>query len=199
MMIETYVAQLLFAVDKMEATTRMGRAYRDPFATFFRFLKDTHEGGRKVIIIGNGGSAGIASHTAIDFCKAGGVRAMTMTDGAALTCLSNDLGYEEVYAEQLRYLGRYRDLLIAISSSGESENILRAVAAADKFNMLVVTFSGFVAGNPLRRLGELNFYVPASHYGFVELSHQIFLHAIVDALAESKNANLAESRPQLSA
>ena len=136
----------------------------------------------KVMLIGNGGSAAIASHTAIDLSKNGGVRAMAFNDPSALTCLANDLGYKEVFAEQVGMHGIKKDTLIAISSSGESENILRAVDVAHKQGVFVVTFSGFKNDNRLRTLGQVNFYVPSDSYGFVELAHGIMLHAVTDAI-----------------
>src|SRR5580704_1277031 len=84
----------------------------------------------KIIFIGNGGSAGIASHLAIDFSKNGGLRALAFNDPSALTCFGNDLGYENVFAKQLEFHARPGDLLIAISSSGMSPNILGAVKEA---------------------------------------------------------------------
>lgn len=139
-----------------------------------------HAVGGKLIFIGNGGSAAIASHAAIDYTKAGGLRALTFNDGAALTCLSNDLGYEQAFAFQVRAHGQPGDLLIAISSSGRSPNILNAVAAGRECGLAVITFSGFAPDNPLRRAGDMNVYIASDHYGMVELSHQTLCHAILD-------------------
>src|SRR6476659_7054261 len=88
------------------------------------------DGGNKVMFIGNGGSMGIATHMAIDFSKNGGLRATAFGDGAVLTCLGNDLGYENVFASQIGWHGRNGDVLIAIRSSGKSTNILNGVQAA---------------------------------------------------------------------
>src|SRR6516164_2469663 len=125
---------------------------------------DTHDAGNKIIFVGNGGSAGIASHLAIDFSKNGGLRALAFNDASALTCLGNDLGYENVFAKQLEFHARAGDLLIAISSSGRSPNILAAVATARERKLGVVTLSGFDADNDLRRSGDVNFYVGARQY-----------------------------------
>jgi D-sedoheptulose 7-phosphate isomerase len=134
----------------------------------------------KVMFIGNGGSAGIAGHLAIDFAKNGGVRSVTFNDASSLTCLGNDLGYDQVFSKQVEMQGLPGDILIAISSSGASKNILNAAAAAKTMKCSVVTLSGFTADNPLRRLGALNFFVPSGVYGFVETAHQAILHAILD-------------------
>jgi D-sedoheptulose 7-phosphate isomerase len=139
-----------------------------------------HDAGNKVIFVGNGGSAGIASHLAIDFSKNGGMRSLAFNDAAALTCLGNDFGYENVFATQLEFHARPGDLLMAISSSGMSESILRAVAAARARDCAIVTFSGFAEDNALRLLGDVNFYIGSSSYGFVEVAHMAVCHAILD-------------------
>lgn len=138
----------------------------------------------KVMFVGNGGSAGIAGHMAIDFTKNGGFPALAFNDGPALTCLGNDLGYENVFAAQIKAHGRSGDLLIAISSSGRSPNILRAVDAARARGCRVVTFSGFSPDNPLRLLGDCNFYIASDRYGFVEVGHLTLIHAALDLAME---------------
>jgi D-sedoheptulose 7-phosphate isomerase len=135
----------------------------------------------RVFFIGNGGSAGICSHMAADWMRNGGFSALALNDGAALTCVGNDLGFEQVFAKQLEMHGRAGDLLIAISSSGNSADILRGVDAARAAGMQVVTLSGFKPDNKLRRLGDVNFYVPSERYGWVEISHLALCHAILDA------------------
>src|ERR1700722_6548727 len=139
-----------------------------------------------VMVIGSGGSASIASHTVIDLIKVAGMRATALNDPATLTCLSNDYGYEESYAGQIKNQARPYDILIAISSSGASKNILRAVEVAKANRITVITFSGFSDSNPLRKMGNINIYVPSNDYGHVEMAHHIFLHAITDALAKGK-------------
>jgi D-sedoheptulose 7-phosphate isomerase len=141
---------------------------------------EAHDRGNTIIFIGNGGSAGIASHLAIDFSKNGGLRSLALNDPSALTCLGNDLGYENVFAKQLEFHARPGDLLIAISSSGRSANILGAVKVATARNCRVATFSGFTEDNELRRTGDVNFYVRAREYGFVEVAHLALCHAVLD-------------------
>jgi D-sedoheptulose 7-phosphate isomerase len=140
----------------------------------------THAAGNKLVFVGNGGSAGISSHMATDYSKNGDVRAMALNDASMLTCLGNDLGYERIFAKQIELYARADDLIIAISSSGRSANILNAVKAARAAKCAVVTFSGFTPDNPLRRLGDLNFYVNSDRYGFVEIGHLTICHAILD-------------------
>ncbi len=140
----------------------------------------SHADGARIWFLGNGGSAAIASHMANDYTKNGGLRSMAVSDASVLTCLANDFGYEHVYAKALEFQAGPRDGVIAISSSGNSANIINAVAAARKRGCWVVTFSGFSPDNALRRLGDLNFHIASSNYGTVEVGHLILLHAILD-------------------
>ena len=141
---------------------------------------------RKVMFIGNGGSASIASHMTTDLLKNGGIRAVSFNDPTLLTCISNDLGYENVFARPIEILASKGDILFAISSSGQSKNILNAVKAAKKRGCPVVTLSGFSATNPLRRSGGINFYVPSDVYGYVEIVHSAICHYIVDRICGVK-------------
>ena len=142
--------------------------------------RGAHASGNKVIFVGNGGSAAIASHMATDYSKNGNVRSLALNDSSMLTCLGNDLGYERVFAKQIELHARPGDLVIAISSSGRSANIINAVAAARAAGCRVVTFSGFKPDNPLRGLGDINFYIASDRYGFVEIGHLTICHAILD-------------------
>jgi D-sedoheptulose 7-phosphate isomerase len=141
-----------------------------------------HVAGNKLVFIGNGGSAAIASHMATDYSKNGDIRSLALNDSSMLTCLGNDLGYDQVFAKQIEMHARPGDVVIAISSSGRSANILNAVKAARAAKSAVVTFSGFAADNPLRSLGDINFYIASDRYGFVEIGHLTICHAILDFL-----------------
>ncbi|MBI4369824.1 MAG: SIS domain-containing protein, partial [Elusimicrobia bacterium] len=131
---------------------------------------------------GNGGSAGIASHMATDFFKNGGVRAVAFNDPTLITCLSNDYNYAEVFSRPVDRLMNKGDILVAISSSGKSSNIINGANAALAAGCHLITLSGFGADNPLRRLGEVNFYVPSNSYAHVENAHLLICHTMVDAL-----------------
>ena len=97
-----------------------------------------------------------------------------------LTCLANDLGYDKVFAKQIELYAQSGDLVIAISSSGRSANILNAVKAARAAKCEVISLSGFMPDNPLRGLGDINFYIDSDLYGFVEIGHLTICHAILD-------------------
>lgn len=147
-------------------------------------LKAAKDSGNKVMVIGNGGSAAIASHTQNDLCKAVGVQSLVFTETPLLTALSNDNGYETAYESQVDMWAAPGDILFAISSSGNSENILRSVTKAKAKNCKIITLSGFSEDNALRKTGEINFYAPADTYGSVELIHSVLTHFITDCASE---------------
>jgi len=138
-----------------------------------------------VLWVGNGGSAALASHFAVDVFNAG-VRSTAFNDAALLTCMGNDCGYEQVFARPVALFASPGDVLIAISSSGRSPNILAAVKAARERGCAVVTLSGFRPDNPLRGTGDWNFHIPSESYGPVEMVHALICHALVDALKERR-------------
>ena len=152
-------------------------------------VEDACFAGNKAIFIGNGGSAAIASHQAVDYWKNGGLAALAFNDASLLTCIANDFGYERVFAEPIERFARDGDVLVAISSSGRSPNILRGVAAGRKTGCRVMTLSGFDPSNPLRGAGDLNFYVPSHSYGIVEVTHLSLLHAILEDSMLSRAAD----------
>jgi len=136
--------------------------------------------GRTVMVVGNGGSAAIAMHLHNDLVKAVGVRALAFADVPLLTALGNDHGYAAVYHRPLELWARPGDVLVAISSSGRSENILRAVASAHERGCDIITISGFAEDNPLRAAGEVNLHVATTDYGEVEAVHSVLAHALTD-------------------
>lgn len=144
----------------------------------------------KLILIGNGGSAAIASHQAVDYWKNGGIPAMTFNDSSLLTCIGNDCGFENLFSEPINRFANKGDVLLAISSSGRSLNILNGVKRAKELGCSIITFSGFTPNNPLRRMGTVNFYVPSSAYGLVEVSHLTLIHAMLrEVIYLNPNAN----------
>jgi D-sedoheptulose 7-phosphate isomerase len=142
--------------------------------------------GRKVILAGNGGSAAMASHVAVDLTKVAGVRAHNFNEADLLTCLANDYGYEHWVEKALEFYGTPGDVVVLISSSGRSANIVNGAKAARVLKMHLVTFTGFDADNPLRQLGELNFWADSHAYNVVEMTHHIWLLAAVDRIVSVK-------------
>jgi len=152
-------------------------------------INDVDTKNKKIILIGNGGSAAIASHQATDLWKNGGIRALAFNDASLLTCAANDFGYEQVFSQPVARFADPGDLLIAISSSGKSANILNGVKAAKEMGCTVVTFSGFLPDNPLRKQGEINFYLASNSYGIVEVGHLLMLHGIIDEVVLGKKGS----------
>lgn len=154
----------------------------------FSRLKDiTHnirETGKTIFLIGNGASASMASHISVDLAKNAQIHTEVFTDLSLITSISNDIGYEDVFAVPLRRKMIAGDMLVAISSSGQSPNILKATHEAISLGGFVVTLSAMGADNFLRSLGKLNFYVPAKTYGLAETSHAAILHFWVDLMIE---------------
>ena len=137
---------------------------------------------KKIIFIGNGGSAAVASHQAIDYWRNGGFPAIAFNDGALLTCISNDFGYEQVFSKPIATFAQPGDILFAISSSGQSPNIIAGATQAMEIGCHLITMSAFKPDNPLRQMGEINFYVPTMAYGFAEITHLCICHCILDGL-----------------
>jgi D-sedoheptulose 7-phosphate isomerase len=138
------------------------------------------DAGRKKYLCGNGASAAFANHMALDWTKNGGVPTHSFSDSALLTALGNDLGYEEAFSAPLSWYAKSGDLLITISSSGNSPNIVKTIEVARSKGMGVVTFSGLKPDNASRQLGDINLYIPAKTYGIVECAHQVLLHVWLD-------------------
>lgn len=160
--------------------------------------------GRRVFFIGNGGSATIASHKALDYWLAHKIRGFAFSDPAYLSCMSNDFGYANVFVKQMEIMAEQGDVLMAISSSGNSNNIIEAVAAARQHNCSVITFSGFEATNHLRQIGDLNFYTPLSHhpehafdklaYDKVESAHLMLCNCILELIIHQSHQHQLDSR-----
>ena len=146
----------------------------------------------KVIIIGNGGSAAIASHIQNDLCKAVGVRGMVFTEQPLMMALANDDGYETIFQSPMELWTEPEDVLISISSSGRSKNILKATKVALENRCKIITMTGFALDNPLRNMGHINFYLSSDVYGHVETGHSAIAHFITDnarsLINDSKNS-----------
>lgn len=139
----------------------------------------------KLMIAGNGASASIASHAAVDFTKQAKVCAMAFNDHNLVTAFSNDYGYENWVAEAIQAYGKAGDAVVLISSSGKSANIVNAAAKARELGFQIVTFTGFSNSNPLRAFGEINFWLDSRAYNIVESIHNIWICAVVDLIVGS--------------
>ena len=151
-------------------------------------LKKTQQA--QIFFVGNGGSAAIASHMTADYMKNGGMNTYCLYDNAVMTCMGNDYGYEYVFSKPLNFLMREGDLLVAISSSGESQNILNAIEVAHDKGTYVVAFTGFKYDNPVKKISDISVYVPSDKYGIVESVHNLILQEIVDIITERDGVNI---------
>ena len=136
----------------------------------------------KIIILGNGGSNSIASHVSQDYTKALGKKSFTFSDASRLTCYINDYGMENAYSQYLSEFSCKNTLVILISSSGESNNILNAADYCANNNLRFLTLTGFKKNNRLNQFAksDLNYWVNSDDYGIVECAHLIFLHSVVN-------------------
>jgi D-sedoheptulose 7-phosphate isomerase len=168
------------------AFTDAGQRPVDPEEGFRRWTDDALQlraRHQTIFLVGNGASASMASHFAADLAKNGHVHTEVFTDLSLITAISNDMGYEHVYAEPLRRRGRKGDMLVAISSSGRSPNILAAVTVAREAGLEIVSLSAMSPDNPLRRGGDLNIHLPCRSYGEAETGHAAILHHWMDRVA----------------
>ena len=138
----------------------------------------------KVYIVGNGGSASIASHVSVDFVKVARVPSSTFNNSNLITCFANDYGYENWVVEAIKAYTNINDLIILISSSGTSKNIVNAAQYCKDNNIDLITLSGFTKDNPLSTLGNVNFHIESTEYNYIEMSHHIILLALVDIFAK---------------
>lgn len=169
--------------------------YNNFYETYFKSAEYLHDSARslevlkqakKVFFIGNGGSNAICSHMLEDYAKIGGFKAFSFSDPALITCFANDYGYENAMSEWLKLYFEPGDLLFAISSSGNSKNILNAADTALSLSGSLITLSGFKPDNKLRAKGGVNFHLAIENYGVVECFHQVILHALLDEYVKSR-------------
>ncbi len=149
-----------------------------------QYLTDLRKNQKNLYVIGNGGSASVAAHAVTDFFNVAKLRASTLHESSLLTCMANDFGYENAFGRILEQLINQGDMVIAISSSGKSMNMRNAAAIALEKGAYVITLTGFSPNNPLRQLGDSNFWLNSDDYGFVEVGHQFILHNIADRFNE---------------
>ncbi len=146
------------------------------FSSWKELSCEVRNSGRTIYLIGNGASASMAGHFAADLAKNARIHAQVFFDISLITALANDISYEEIFSEPLRWKGKKGDMLVAISSSGKSPNVLNAAETAQRLNLNVVTLSAMSPENPLRNLGDINVYVSAETYGLAETCHTALLH-----------------------
>jgi len=146
-------------------------------------LVDANKNKKKIMIFGNGGSAAIASHVSVDLTKNANIRCTNYNESDLITCFANDYGYERWIEKTIDFYADHEDILILISSSGKSQNMINACKSArNKKISKIITFTGHSKDNPLSKLGDINFWINSKAYNFVENAHQIWLLTIVDLI-----------------
>ncbi|NQU12454.1 SIS domain-containing protein [bacterium] len=186
---KAYVGELKAVLDRLPW---------DDLDRVVRAIASAHRRGRQIFIIGNGGSAATASHMMNDLAKGtlghkGNApwkrfRAIALTDNLSLlTAWANDADNRRVFSEPLRNLAGRGDLLVAISASGNSPNIVAAVRAARRLGVKVVGLAGF-GGGQLARLADVALVVPSDEYGPVEDAHLVLDHIVTGYLFEKLRA-----------
>lgn len=154
---------------------------RDIIAAKEAFLKCRHDG-KKAIFAGNGASASISGHAATDFTKQAGVRSVCFSDPALLTAFANDYGYEHWVEKALEFYADKGDLIVLISSSGKSPNMVNAAKQAKERGHFLITLTGFSEENPLKALGDINFWARSGSYNIVESTHMFWLMTVCDLI-----------------
>jgi D-sedoheptulose 7-phosphate isomerase len=151
-------------------------------------IESAARSGGHIYTIGNGGSAAIADHLCCDWTKSTDVDGLTPIISHSLasnmplySAIANDFGFDEVFARQVAYFGRPGDVLIAISSSGESANVVLGAKAAKAAGMKVIGLTGF-SGGKLREIADIALHAPVKNYGIVEDVHQSLMHMIAQFL-----------------
>jgi len=148
----------------------------------------TKKNRKKILIFGNGGSAAIASHFSVDLTKNAKIRCTNYNEPDLITCFSNDFSYERWVEMAIKYYGNKGDVLIVISSSGKSKNMINACFAARKRKFSkIITLTGHLINNPVKKLGDINLWVNSKAYNYIENIHQFWLLSLVDLVIGKKN------------
>lgn len=148
----------------------------------------------RLIFAGNGASAAIACHCALDFTKQAGVPSLSINDPTLVTAFANDYGYEHWVAKTFEHYTQQCDIPVLISSSGCSPNIINAAKYAQERGMKIITFTGFSSDNPLRQLGYLNFWVESRAYNIIECTHMIWLTTVIDLIIGKAEYSVKEEK-----
>lgn len=187
LMSNVYIKELFETLSKTFVFDREGGVCRN-YDEGIRLLVDAFTRhkleGSQVFFMGNGGSSAIASHMTADYMKNGGMNTYSLYDNAITTCMGNDYGYEYIFSKPMEFLVHKGDLVIAISSSGNSANICNAIETAKAKGAEIITFTGFKADNRAKQMGDMNVYVPCEKYGMVESIHNLMLQQVVDMIME---------------
>ena len=174
-----------------DISTDIAKIDNDDLISAANIIMNASKNNKKIIIAGNGGSAAMASHVCVDLVKAAEIRAVNFNEADLITCFANDYGYENWVMKAIEAYADEGDVVLLISSSGQSQNIIKAADKAKESNLPLITLSGFMSSNPLRTKGEINLWLDSSQYNYVEMTHHIWLLAIVDYIISMKKSSLS--------
>lgn len=180
---ESYFELIYKNLNEMKVTAANGKEITkdEGFDIWAEHARDVQQNTKGLIFFcGNGASASMAEHMSHDWFQNAVINTTTCAEVSHVTAISNDFGYEDVYAYRIERIISDKDMVVAISSSGNSQNIVKAISAAKKNNAFVITVSGKKADNKIRKMGDLNFYVPLNTFGEVESAHAVLLHGALD-------------------
>lgn len=177
-----YMNECHEVLEQLEVSAQQGTMMNqeEGLEKWIDLTKQLNDAGNNIYFAGNGASAMMAGHMSADSTKNGGMKSLFLSETALVTAVSNDISYDEVFAYPLNRFANKADMLIAISSSGNSRNIIRAIETAKEKGMTVVTLTGLKENNAARQMGDINFFVPGKTYGIVEVCHQALLHCWLD-------------------
>jgi D-sedoheptulose 7-phosphate isomerase len=159
---------------------------KDQLSEVANSIIKTHEKNGKIIVVGNGGSAAIASHVSVDLTKSANIKSITFNESSLLTCFSNDFGYEHWVEKAIDIYAEEKDLIILISSSGNSKNIINGAKKAVSRKIPLITLSGFESKNELKQLGNINLWLDSKVYNIIENVHQVWLLSVIDFIIDKK-------------
>lgn len=150
-----------------------------------KVILQANQNGFKTVFAGNGASAAIASHAALDFKKQAKINTMCFNEPSLITAYANDYGYENWLQKAIRNYCVHEDVIVLISSSGKSPNIINAANYTKENGITLITFSGFSQNNPLKSFGTINFWLNCKAYNMIENIHQIWLMTVCDLIIGS--------------
>jgi len=156
------------------------------FSEWLQLTKNVQKSNNTIFFVGNGASASMSCHMAADVAKNGKIKTQIFTDVSLITAIANDISYDEVFAEPIQLQMIEKDMLIAISSSGNSRNVIRACEECRKKNGQIITLSAMERKNKLQSMGDINIYIPAQTYGWAESGHAVILHYWMDLIQQYK-------------
>jgi D-sedoheptulose 7-phosphate isomerase len=172
-LLESFISEIKFNFESVPKTQ---------FINIKKIIKKTKNNKKKLIVIGNGGSSSIASHFSVDMTKNAKIKTINFNEPNMITCFSNDYGFNNWIKKALEYHADKGDVLFAISSSGSSKNIINAAKFFKKKFGKVVTLTGMMKNNPLKKIGDINLWINSYSYNIIESIHTIYLLMIVDTI-----------------